>query len=96
MGTVFSLSFSGATQTETITFQVEGPGGQTFTGSPHNPAPDGTVSTYYATTQGDLPGSYTVVATGSLGSSARAAFVVTTGNTSRLRGDDGHSGLELA
>jgi LysM repeat protein len=76
VGTVFDLEVTGALPAETVTFEIDGPGGRKFTGSPHTPTPAGKVSTVYVTTAGDSAGTYTVVATGSLDGSARATFTV--------------------
>ena len=77
LGAVFDLELSGVRPSETVTFEVDGPGGSKFTGSPHTPTPAGKVSTVYVTTAGDRVGTYTVVATGTLGGSARGTFIIT-------------------
>jgi hypothetical protein len=82
VGAVFKLNLTGARPTETVTFEIDSPGGRKFTGPPHTAAPDGSVSTYYVTTQGDPPGMYDVIATGNQGTSVRAAFRVDATNAS--------------
>ena len=77
LGAVFNLNLTGAKPAETVTFEIDGPGDSKFTGPPHTPTPDGKVSTVYVTTEGDPPGTYTVVVTGNLGSSARGTFQIT-------------------
>lgn len=72
-GTLFKFALTGAEEGEGITFQVTGPDGAEFTGSPHLASPEGTVMTEYRSA-GDPPGTYTVVATGSRGTSAQATY----------------------
>ena len=81
VGTVFQLQLSGALPAETVTFEIDGPAGRKFTGSPHTPTPQGKVDTVYVTTAGDVAGDYTVIATGTLHTSARATFTVTATGT---------------
>ncbi len=73
-GATIQLKLTGAKSSETITFQVDGPGGKKFTGPPHTPAADGSVTAKYQTTPQDPPGTYQVGATGSGGTTAQAAF----------------------
>jgi LysM repeat protein len=77
VGSVFNLNLSRARPRDYITFTIHEPGGHTFVGVAHRPNPDGTISTYFRTTQENPPGLYTVIATGVLGTSASADFLVT-------------------
>ncbi len=72
-GMVFTFTVTGAKVGEAVTFQVVGPGGRTFTGSPHTAAQDGSVTTSYRT-DGDAAGEYDVVATGDRGTSLRSSY----------------------
>jgi LysM repeat protein len=72
-GMVFTFTVNGAKAGEAITFQVAGPGGGTFSGSPHTATEDGVVTTSYRT-DGDAAGKYDVVATGDRGTSLRASY----------------------
>ncbi len=72
-GMVFTFTVTGAKVGESVTFQVVGPGGRTFTGSPHTAAQDGSVNTSYRT-DGDPAGEYDVVATGDRGTSLRSSY----------------------
>ena len=76
VGTVFNLNLTGARPTENVTFQIVGPTGTKFTGSPHTIGPSSAVATVYVTTQADQPGKYTIVVTGDQGTTATAAFAV--------------------
>ncbi|HEX6312304.1 MAG TPA: LysM domain-containing protein [Acidimicrobiia bacterium] len=72
-GTEVRFALTGAQAGEAITLQINGPGGTQFTGSPHVASPEGTLMTSYRTT-GDVPGTYTVVATGSQGTLAQTSY----------------------
>jgi LysM repeat protein len=72
-GDTFTLTLTGAKADETITFEIDGPGPGTFTGSPHKASPEGGVTARYQSS-GDDPGKYTVVASGDRGTSARASY----------------------
>jgi LysM repeat protein len=76
-GATIQLKLTGAKSTETITFEVDGPGGKKFTGPPHTPAADGSVTASYQTTPQDPTGTYQVAASGSAGTNAQAAFQLT-------------------
>jgi LysM repeat protein len=78
-GQAFTLALMGAQPGETVTFEIDAPGGGgKFTGPPHTAAADGSLTTMYQTGQGDNTGTYAVVATGNHGTSARATFRVDT------------------
>jgi hypothetical protein len=77
VGSVFNLQLSRARPGDSVTFTIHEPGGHAFVGVAHRPNPAGTISTYFRTTQQNPPGVYTVIATGALGTSASADFVVT-------------------
>jgi LysM repeat protein len=72
-GNTFTFTVTGAKVGEAITFQITGPGGRVFTGSPHTASNDGVVTATYIST-GDDPGTYTVVANGDRGISLRAEY----------------------
>lgn len=76
-GATIQLKLTGAKAAETITFKVDGPAGKTFTGPPHTPAADGTVTANYQTTPQDPSGTYQVGAKGSAGTTAQATFQLT-------------------
>jgi LysM repeat protein len=73
-GTSIQFKLTGAHQAETITFEVDSPTGSKFTGPPHTAADDGSVTAQYQTTPQNPPGTYTVTAKGSGGTSAQATF----------------------
>ncbi len=81
-GTTFTLKVTGAQPTETVTFEIDSPNGQKFTGPPHPTGPDGSVSASYFTQQVDPVGTYNVIATGNQGTSATASFRVDPANSS--------------
>jgi LysM repeat protein len=72
-GGTFTFTVTGAKVGEAITFQIQGPRGKVFTGSPHTASNDGVVTATYIST-GDDPGTYAVVATGDRGTSLRAEY----------------------
>jgi hypothetical protein len=59
-----------------MTFELDIPKHPRFVGPTHTAAGDGTVSSQYKPLAPDPPGSYTVKAVGSLGTSARATLTV--------------------
>jgi hypothetical protein len=75
-GTTFTLKLTGAQPTETVTFEIDSPNGNKFTGPPHPTGPDGSVSASYFTQQVDPVGTYNVVATGNQGTTTTASFRV--------------------
>ena len=81
-GTTFTFKVTGAQPTETVTFEIDSPNGQKFTGPPHPTGPDGSVSASYFTQQVDPVGTYNVIATGNQGTSATASFRVDPANSS--------------
>lgn len=72
-GNTFTFTVTGAKVGEKITFQITGPGGKVFSGSPHTASNDGVVTASYISS-GDDPGTYAVVATGDRGTSLRAEY----------------------
>jgi LysM repeat protein len=72
-GNTFTFTVTGAKVGENITFQITGPGGKAFNGSPHRASNDGVVTASYISS-GDDPGTYAVVATGDRGTSLRAEY----------------------
>jgi LysM repeat protein len=75
-GQVFGLTLSGARAGETVTFQITGPAGASFTGPPHTAPAGGQIAAGYATSGGDPSGQYQVLAKGNQGTSAHATFEV--------------------
>ena len=76
VGNVFNIKLTGAKSGEVVTFEIDSPDGRKTTGQPHTAAADGSVLASYLTTQANGPGQYTVIATGSLGTSARGTFSI--------------------
>ncbi|HYV59124.1 MAG TPA: LysM peptidoglycan-binding domain-containing protein [Acidimicrobiia bacterium] len=72
-GNTFTFTVTGAKVGENITFQITGPGGRVFSGSPHTASNDGVVTATYISS-GDDPGIYAVMATGDRGTSLRAEY----------------------
>jgi LysM repeat protein len=72
-GNTFTFTVTGAKVGENVTFQIQGPSGKGFTGSPHTASKDGVVTATYISA-GDNPGTYAVVATGDRGTSLRAEY----------------------
>jgi LysM repeat protein len=83
-GQAFQLKLTGAVPSETIRFEIDSATGK-YTGGPHTASADGAVTTTYQTDLAGPTGIYNVTATGNLGTTVRAGFVVvaaaTTGNT---------------
>ena len=75
-GDAVTFNLTGAQGGETISFEVDAPGGGKFTGPPHTVADDGSVSATYQTTSRGASGVFTVVATGNQGTSVRMSFRV--------------------
>ncbi len=75
-GSAFHLALTGAIPNETITFQIHSPTG-TYTGGPHTATADGRVTATYTPDPTATIGTYTVIATGNLGTNTRAGFIVT-------------------
>jgi len=76
IGRAFTFTLTGAKAGEIVTFEIDAPGGSTFTGPPHGATPEGSVTTSYRTDAGDDAGIYHVVATGDQGTSVQASFRV--------------------
>ena len=70
-----AITLTGALPAEKVTFRITTPSGA-FTGPPHVATPDGKVTANYAPGAGDPTGTYTIVASGGLGTTAQATFVV--------------------
>jgi LysM repeat protein len=75
-GQGFTLVLTGAKPAEVVTFQIDSPGGATFTGPPHTASSRGVVTATYRTTPVDVPGTYTITAKGDHRTSARASLRV--------------------
>ena len=92
-GTAFTLIGTGFKPGETVTFQVvfPDPAHPPFVGQAHKTTPDGAVQTTYRATPGNPNGTYTVKATGDMGTSGENTFVLgpagtatTTATTARV------------
>jgi len=83
-GQAFQFKLTGAAPSETIRFEIDF-ATRKYTGGPHPASADGTVTATYQTDLGGPTGTYNVTATGNLGTTVRAGFVVvaatTTNNT---------------
>ena len=80
VGTAFTLIGTGFKPGETVTFQVvfPDPTHPPFVGQPHKTSPDGAVQTTYRATPGNPNGTYTVKATGDMGTTGENTFVLGT------------------
>jgi len=80
VGTAFTLIGTGFKPGETVTFQVvfPDPTHPPFVGQPHKTSPDGAVQTTYRATPGNPNGTYTVKATGDMGTTGQNTFVLGT------------------
>jgi hypothetical protein len=78
VGTAFTLIGTGFKPGETVTFQVlfPDPSHPPFVGQPHKTTPDGAVQTTYRATPGNPNGTYTVKATGDMGTAGEGTFVL--------------------
>jgi LysM repeat protein len=72
-GNQFIFTVTSAKTGEAVTFEIRGPGGSVFRGSPHTAAEDGAVTTTYDSS-GDAKGTYTVVATGDRGTAVEGRY----------------------
>jgi LysM repeat protein len=72
-GNELTFTVTSAKSGETVTFEIRGPGGFVFRGSPHTAPEDGSVTTTYDSS-GDSKGTYTVVATGDRGTSVEGRY----------------------
>lgn len=80
VGSTFTLIGTGFKPGETVTFQVvfPDPAHPPFVGQPHKTTPDGAVQTTYRATAGNPNGTYTVKATGDMGTTGENTFVLGT------------------
>jgi hypothetical protein len=80
VGSTFTLIGTGFKPGETVTFQVvfPDPAHPPFAGQPHKTTPDGAVQTTYRATAGNPNGTYTVKATGDMGTTGENTFVLGT------------------
>ena len=78
IGTAFTLIGTGFKPGENVTFQVvfPDPAHPPFVGQPHKTTPDGAVQTTYRATPGNPNGTYTVKATGDMGTTGENTFVL--------------------
>jgi LysM domain. len=74
-GQAFQLKLTGAVPSETIRFEIDSATGK-YTGGPHTASSDGAVTTTYQTDLAGPTGTYNVTATGNLGTTVRAGFVI--------------------
>ena len=77
-GEQFQLELTGAKPAEAVVFEIDSPAGK-YTGHAHTAADDGSVTAVYVPSVGDPVGTYEVIATGNLGTTARASFRVVAG-----------------
>ena len=75
-GTSFQLHVTGLQPSDQVTFVITAPGQSAFTGPPHSPGPDGSVTATYQSWPDDQTGSYAVVAHTGGGRSLAASFRV--------------------
>jgi hypothetical protein len=80
VGSTFTLIGTGFKPGETVTFQVvfPDPAHPPFVGQPHKTTPDGAVQTTYRATAGNPNGTYTVKASGDMGTTGENTFVLGT------------------
>jgi LysM repeat protein len=74
-GQAFQLTLTGAVPSETIRFEIDS-ATHKYAGGPHTASPDGAVVATYQTDLAAAPGIYNVIATGNLGTTVQARFVV--------------------
>ena len=74
-GHAFQLKLTGAVPSETIRFEIDS-ATRKYTGGPHTASADGAVTATYQTDLAGPTGIYNVTATGNLGTTVRADFVV--------------------
>ncbi len=74
-GQAFQLKLTGAVPSEMIKFEIDSAAGK-YTGGPHTASADGAVTATYQAALGGPTGIYNVTATGNLGTTVRAGFVV--------------------
>jgi LysM repeat protein len=74
-GDAFRINLQGAAPSETVTFEIDSPKAK-YTGAPHAALPDGTVTATYQTALTDATGTYTVIARGNKGTTARTRFTL--------------------
>ena len=79
IGTKFALAARNFAAGDTLTFEVDFPGGRKFNGQPHTIAADGTVSTTFLVTSQNPPGDYVVKAAATKGQTAEGHFTVVQG-----------------
>lgn len=78
-GTKLTLAVNHFTAGDSVTFEIDMPGGRKFVGQPHVVATDGTVSTTFLVTSQNPVGDYVVHATTDKGQAAEAHFTVAAG-----------------
>jgi LysM repeat protein len=75
-GTSFLLHVTGLRPSDQVTFVITAPGQSPYTGPPHSPGPDGSVTATYQSWPNDPTGPYAVVAHASGGRSFAGGFRV--------------------
>jgi LysM repeat protein len=75
-GTSFQLHVAGLQPSDQVTFVITAPGQSPYTGPPHSPGPDGSVTATYQSWPNDATGPYAVVAHTASGRSLAADFRV--------------------
>ena len=80
VGAAVTLTATKLQPQEVVKFEIDMPGGKTFTGGQHTADAAGTVTASYRTAAGTNPvGAYTVKVTGDKGSTGSGSFTVTAG-----------------
>jgi len=74
-GQAFRLELTGAVPSETIKFEIDSAAGK-YSGGPHTASADGVVRATYRTSLRGPVGTYTVIATGDMGTAARSTFAI--------------------
>jgi LysM repeat protein len=75
-GTSFQLHVTGLQPSDQVTFVITAPGQSPYTGPPHSPGPDGSVTATYQSWPNDATGPYAVTARTAGGRALSAAFRV--------------------
>ena len=79
VGTSFTLIGTGFRPGESVTFEIDFPDGKRFgPGQAHKTTPDGALQTTYKATPGNPQGTYTVRATGDMGTAGQGQFTLGT------------------
>jgi LysM repeat protein len=91
VGADFAFTLTGAQPSEVVTFEIDSPDGK-YTGPPHAASAQGEVTATYQNSMVSSAGTYTVVAKGNRGTTARADFQVQSATTSSTTAPAGAAG----